>query len=110
MFLNNDISTQISVIYSFIFMTYVGTHFGMGIGKILAVLFFMVIGLIISLNRKIIPLSIVFLFIYIGSLFSKGNGKIYTIIISFILGMYLSKKIKNYFLKLKTNFVLKLLI
>ena len=41
-------------------MTYVGSHFGMGSGKILVVILFMIIGLFIALNRKIIPLSIVF--------------------------------------------------
>ena len=91
-FIKNDIFTKISLLYSFLFMTYAGSHFGMGSGKILVVIFFMIIGLFIALNRKIIPLSIVFVLIYIGSLFSKGNGKIYTTIIFFILGLYFIKK------------------
>ena len=41
-------------------MSYAGTFFGMGKGKILVIIFFMIIGLLIALNRKIIPLSIVF--------------------------------------------------
>ena len=40
-------------------MTYAGTYFGMGLGKILVVIFFMLIGLMIALNRKIIPLTII---------------------------------------------------
>ena len=48
-------------------------HFGMGKGKILVIIFFMIIGLLIALNRKIIPLSVVFFLTYVGSLFSKGQ-------------------------------------
>jgi len=106
-FIENDLATQISLLYSFLFMTYTGTYFGMGSGKILVVILFMIIGLMIALNRKFIPLSIVFLFIYIGSLFSKGNGKIYTVIIFFFIGLYLSKKFSRYFSTFKTNFFLK---
>ena len=69
----------------------------MGKGKILVIIFFMIIGLLIALNRKIIPLSLVFLFTYLGSLFSKGNGKIYTTVLFFLIGLYLSKKLKIYF-------------
>ena len=108
-FLKNDFPTQISILYSFLFMTYAGTYFGMGSGKILAILFFMIIGLMIALNRKIIQLSIIFFLIYAGSLFSKGNGRIYTVIIFFLIGLYLSKKIKKYFLMKKTNFITKFL-
>ena len=102
-FLKNDLPTQISILYSFLFMAYAGTYFGMGLGKILVILFFMIIGLMIALNRKIIQLSIIFFLIYVGSLFSKGNGRIYTVIIFFIIGLYISKKIKKYLLKMKTN-------
>ena len=106
-FLKNDLPTQISILYSFLFMTYAGTYFGMGSGKILVTLFFMIVGLMIALNRKIIQLSIIFFLIYFGSLFSKGNGKIYTVIIFFFIGLYLSKKFSRYFSTFKTNFFLK---
>ena len=109
-FIKNDVYTIISLLYSLLFMTYVGSHFGMGLGKILVVLFFMLIGLLIALSRKIIPLSIVFGLIYIGSLFSKGNGKILTVVIFFLLGLYLSKKTKKLFLAQRKNFIQKLLI
>ena len=108
-FLKNDIPTQISILYSFIFMTYAGTYFGMGSGKILAILLFMIIGLMIALKRKILQLSIIFFLIYVGSLFSKGNGRIYTVIIFFLIGLYLSKKIKKYFSKIKYNFITRLI-
>ncbi len=109
-FIKNDIFTKISLLYSLLFMAYVGSHFGMGSGKILVVIFFMIIGLLIALRRKIMPLSVVFAMIFIGSLFSKGNGKIYTVIIFFLLGLYLSKKTKSFFLKKRKNFIQKLLI
>ena len=108
-FIQNNIETQLSLIYSFIFMSYVGTHFGMGIGKILAVILCIIVGLMIALNRKIFPLSLTFLALYIGSLFSKGNGKIYTTIIFFFIGLYLSKKISKYFSKFKSSGILRFL-
>ena len=106
-FIQNDLSTRISLIYSFLFMGYAGTFFGMGKGKILVIIFFMIIGLIIALNRKIIPLSFIFLLTYIGSMFSKGNGKIYTTALFFLIGLYLSKRISNYFIKNKGNQIVK---
>ncbi len=108
-FLKNDFPTQVSILYSFTFMTYAGTHFGMGSGKILAIILFMIIGLMIALNRKILQLSLVFFLIYFGSLFSKGNGRIYTVILCFIIGLYLSKKIKKYFLNIKHNYITRLI-
>ncbi len=108
-FLKNDFPTQISILYSFLFMTYAGTYFGMGSGKILATILFMIIGLMIALNRKIVQLSIIFFLIYAGSLFSKGNGRIYTVVIFFLIGLYLSKKIKKYFLMTKSNFITRFL-
>ena len=98
-FIQNDLQTRVALIYSFLFMSYAGTFFGMGQGKILVIIFFMIIGLLIALNRKIIPLSLVFSLTYVGSLFSKGNGKIYTTFLFFLIGLYLSKKIPNYFSK-----------
>ena len=68
---------------------------------------FMIIGLLIALNRKILPLSLVFFLTYVGSLFSKGNGKIYTtVLFFFLIGLYLSKKIPNYFRKKQDNSLL----
>ncbi len=106
-FIQNDLQTRISLIYSFLFMSYAGTFFGMGTGKILVIIFFMIIGLLIALNRKIFPLSLVFFLTYVGSLFSKGNGKIYTTVLFFLIGLYLSKKIPNYFRKTQDNKFMK---
>lgn len=109
-FFQNDYATNISVLYSFLFMTYAGTFFGMGIGKILITTVFSFVGLIIGLKRKLLPLSLVFFSIYLGSLFSKGNGRIFPIVLLFLITLYLSKKISYKFEKSKKNIIQKLLI
>ena len=109
-FLQNDTPTSLSIIYSFCFMTYAGTYFGMGIGKTMIVGFFMLIGLMLGINRKIIPLSLVFLSIYVGSLFSSGNGRTYPIIILFIISFILSRKITNKYQNTKKNLFMKYLL
>jgi len=91
-------------------MSYAGTFFGMGTGKVLVIISFMIVGLLIALNRKIIPLSLVFFLTYVGSLFSKGNGKIYTTVLFFIIGLYLSKKLLIYFNKTETSRIIKFFI
>ena len=101
-FIDNDISTQFSILFSMIYMIYVGSHFGMGSGKILMIVFTAITGLFIGLHKKIGISSIIYLFCYFGSLFSKGNGKIYTFLLSFLIGIYLSKKIST-IVKQKTN-------
>jgi len=108
-FIQNDIQTQISLIYSFLFMTYAGSHFGMGSGKILVIILFMLIGLMIALNRRIIPLSIIFFATFIGSLFSKGNGKIYSTVLFFFIGLYFCNKSSKYFSNLKSKPLFKFL-
>ena len=109
-FLQNDTPTSFSIIYSLCFMTYAGTYFGMGQGKIMIVVIFMLIGLMLGINRKIIPLSLIFLSIYVGSLFSSGNGRIYPIIILFIISFILSKKITNKYKNTKKNSFMKYLL
>jgi len=91
-------------------MTYAGTYFGMGIGKIMIVVLFMFIGLMIGIHRKLIPLSLVFLSIYVGSLFSKGNGRIYPILVFFFLSVFISNKLTNYFKAKKKGNFLKFLL
>ena len=109
-FLQNDAATSISILYSLCFMTYAGTYFGMGQGKIMIVVFFMLIGLMLGINRKIISLSLIFLSIYVGSLFSSGNGRIYPIIILFIISFFLSKEIANKYKNTKKNSFMKYLL
>ena len=101
-FLQNDISTTISMIYSTSYMIYIGSHFGMGIGKDMLIVIFAFIGMLIGLHKKILNSSFILLLCYIGSLFSMGNGKIYTVLLGFFIGLYISKKLTIYF-KNKTN-------
>ncbi len=108
-FIQNDFSTNLSIFYSFIAMTFIGTFFGMGLGKILITIIFSITGLMMGLSRKIIPLSFVFISIYLGSLLSKGNGRIFPILVFFILSLYISKKISNEFAKSKNNSFMKIL-
>ena len=101
-FIQNDLPTLVSLFYSTLFMSYIGSHFGFGIGKTMVIIFFAIIGMLMGINRKIIPLTIIFGFVYVGSLFSKGNGRIYTVLIFFLLSLYVSKLIKKNF-KSKSN-------
>ena len=106
-FLQNDKSTIFSIIFSTSYMIYIGSFFGMGIGKDMVIACFGLIGLFIGLHRKILNSSLIFLFCYFGSLFSKGNGKIYTVLIGFLIGLYLSKLLKNYFKRKKNDNLLR---
>ena len=107
-FVDNSISTKLSIIYSSIYMTFAGSYFGMGLGKTLFMIVFFIIGLVIGLKNKLLPSSIVFLTIFIGSLFGKGQGKVLSVIIFFIIGLYLAKKISKKYNKKNTiiNYVI----
>ena len=94
-FLDNSTSTLISIIISPIYMTLVGSYFGMGLGNTLFMITFFIIGLIIGLNTKIISSLSIFLFIYFGSLFGDGQEKILYIIVFFIFGIYLVRGIRK---------------
>ena len=74
-------------------MGYIGSHFGMGSGKIITIILFFSSGLFIGLKNKIASSSAIFLCVYLGSLFSKGNGVIFPILVFFVIGLYLSKKL-----------------
>lgn len=102
-FIDNDLPTKISIIYTSLYMTYIGSHFGMGLGNDLMIIITFIIGLFIGLNRKIISSSIILFFCYFGSLFGQGNTKIYTVLLGFILGLFLSKKINRFFKKRTSN-------
>jgi len=70
-FIDNEVSILISIVFSFFFMGYVGSHFGLGSGKIMLIILFSIYGLFLGLKNKIASLSFIILFIYLGSLFSK---------------------------------------
>ena len=63
-FFHNDTYTHVSMLYSLSFMTYIGTFFGMGIGKVMITVVFAFVGLINAMHRKIFALSTIFLFIF----------------------------------------------
>ena len=94
-FLDNTTSTLVSIITSPIYMTYVGSYFGQGLGNTSFMIVFFLIGLIIGLHTKIISSLSIFLFIYIGSLFGNGQGKVLFVLIFFILGIYLVRSIRK---------------
>ena len=94
-FLDNSISTQISIIISSAYMLYVGSFFGMGIGNNLFMITFFFIGMIIGLNTKILSSLSIFLFIFIGSLFGDGQGKVLSVFLFFLLGIFVVRKIKK---------------
>jgi len=103
-FLDNTTSTLISIIISPIYMTFVGSYFGMGLGNTLFMIIFFLIGLIIGLHTKIISSLSIFLFIYLGSLFGNGQGKVLSVLVFFILGIYLVGRIKKVIHKNYPNF------
>ncbi len=102
---DNSSSTNISIIYSATYMSYVGSHFGMGLGNTIFVIFFIMIGSVLGINFKILSSSIIFLSIYAGSFFGKGQGTVLSVIIFFILGIFIAKYLKNYFKNTSFNYL-----
>ena len=94
-FIDNSLSTKISILASCLYMTFVGSYFGMGLGNTLFIITFFLIGLVIGLHTKILSSLTIFLFIYIGSFFGNGQGKVLSIILFFILAVFLVRKIKK---------------
>ena len=95
-FFDNPTSTNISILFSSLYMAYVGSYFGMGLGKTLFIIIFFMLGLIIGLRYKILPSAFIFFFIYIGSLLGRGQGKVLAVLLFFILGLYFAKKINKF--------------
>ena len=102
-FFDNSVSTNLSILYSSIYMAFVGSHFGMGLGNTLFIIFFFIFGSVIGIHFKIITSSIIFFSIFIGSFFSKGNGTTFAVIIFFIIGILIARNVKQYFLNTKFN-------
>ena len=94
-FLDNTPSTNLSIFFSSIYMAYVGSHFGMGLGNTLFIITFFIGGSILGIHFKFLSSSLIFIFIYIGSLFGKGNGTTLSVLLFFVLGLYLSRKLKK---------------
>ncbi len=104
-FLDNTKSTLISIVISPIYMTYVGSYFGMGLGNTLFMIFFFLIGMIIGLYTKIISSISIFIFIYLGSFFGNGQGKVLSILVFFIFGVYVVSKIRKVVKRKYPNFI-----
>ena len=96
-FIDNTLSTNLSMIYSSLYMAFVGSYFGMGLGNILFIITFLILGLVIGINFKILSSTIIFLFIFVGSLFGQGNGTTLSVLIFFTFGLFVARKFKNYF-------------
>ena len=104
-FFDNSFSTNLSILYSSLYMAFVGSYFGMGLGNTLFIITFFILGSIIGLHFKILSSSIIFFLIYIGSFFGKGNGTSLSVLCFFIIGVYIARHSKKYFNKTKlTNF------
>ena len=102
-FFDNSVSTNLSILYSSIYMAFVGSHFGMGLGNTIFIILFFIFGSIIGIHFKIATSSIIFFSIFIGSLFSKGNGTTLAVIIFFVVGIFIARNVKQFFLKTKFN-------
>ena len=96
-FFDNSNSTNLSIIYSSIYMAYVGSYFGMGLGNTLFIFIFFIIGSIIGIHFKILSSSVIFFLIYLGSFFGKGNGTTLSVILFFMIGIYIARYLKNNF-------------
>ena len=95
-FFDNSTSTNLSILFSSLYMAYVGSYFGMGLGNTLFIIIFFMSGLIIGLKYKILSSAFIFLFIYIGSFFGNGQGKVLAVFLFFIIGLYFAKKINKF--------------
>ncbi len=102
-FFDNSVSTNLSILYSSIYMAFVGSHFGMGLGNTLFIMCFFIFGSVIGIHFKIVASSIIFFSIFIGSLFSKGNGTTLAVIIFFVIGIFIARNVKQYFLNTRFN-------
>ncbi|OUW66715.1 MAG: glycosyltransferase family 2 protein [Crocinitomicaceae bacterium TMED135] len=102
-FFDNSASTNLSIIYSSIYMAFVGSHFGMGLGNTLFIIIFFILGSILGIHFKILSSTIIFFFIFVGSLFGKGNGTTLAVIIFFVIGLFIARKSKRLFLNSKAS-------
>ena len=102
-FFDNSASTNLSIIYSSIYMAFVGSHFGMGLGNTLFIIIFFILGSILGIHFKILSSTIIFIFIFFGSLFGKGNGTTLAVIIFFVLGLFVARKSKSFFLNSRVS-------
>ncbi len=103
-FVDNTLDVNISIIFSALYMSYVGSYFGMGLGNILFILFSFIVGLVIGLKFKILSSSLIFLFIFIGSNFGDGEGRVLSVLVFFTLSLFIAYYSKKIFSKSKKNY------
>ncbi len=104
-FIDNSKSTNLSIFFSVIYMSYIGSNLGLGLGNTISILLFFILGTIIGLHFKIVSSFIIFLFVYAGSFIGKGNGTILSVILFLILGIYFNNFLKkNYIISKFKNF------
>ena len=94
-FLDNSISTNLSIIFSASYMTYFGFYFSTILENYLSIIIFLTLGLIIGIKFKIITSSIILLSLFIGSLLGSSYEKIFSITIFFIIGIFCAKYVKK---------------
>lgn len=105
-FIQNDISTTLSIIFSLIYMGYLGSLFSSGILNMISILSCLIIGLFIGLHRKILSSFVILLSCLLAIFISSKNIEIYSIILFFFIGLYLSKKLSRFLNKKnKNNFI-----
>ena len=102
-FFDNSTSTNLSIAYTSIYMSYVGSHFGMGLGNTLFTIFFFIFGAVLGIKFQILSSSIIFLFIYIGSFIGQGNGTTLSVLLFFLMGLFVARYIKLKYTNSKFN-------
>ena len=102
-FLKNNIETQISLVYSFLLFSIITMPFSIGIINQFISIFFIVFGILLSLKRKIIQISIIGFFLYLGSIIVNNDYKNQIMILFFFIGIYISDLIAKKFLTNKKN-------
>ena len=109
-FLQNDIYTSSSLIFSFITMGLMGYSFIEQGNRIFNVFLFAFIGLIIALNRRILKLSLIFIIIYLGIKFGNESFKIHTALVFLLIGIFVSIFISFKKTNLNNNIILRFFI
>lgn len=102
-FLKNNLETQISLIYSIFIFSIITMPFSDGIVNQFISIFFIVCGLLLSLQRKIIQISIIGFFLYLGSILVNNDYKNQIMILIFFIGIYISDLVAKKFLRNKKN-------
>ncbi len=102
-FFDNNLSTNLSLIYSSLYMLYFGWNVSGILSANILIVFFFLIGLIIGLKFKLLSSSIILFFNFLGYYFF--TKKIIILFIFFIFGLFLATNLKKIFTKTKYNYL-----